>query len=181
MTRFNKDITGMINTFIKRRFFYSWGYGSKLGLHIKLNASQHISVGNSVSIGDYCWLNAKDYYKNGKPVLFIDDGTYIGRFVQINAWNEVKIGKNVLIGDRVFISDADHCYQDRNTPIILQGDCYKGSVYLKDGCWLCIGAVILPGVTIGKNSVVAANSVVTKDVPDFTVVGGIPAKIIKQI
>jgi acetyltransferase-like isoleucine patch superfamily enzyme len=93
----------------------------------------------------------------------------------------VVIGSNVLIADRVFITDADHKFAAINTPISLQGDSFRGAVSLLDGCWIGIGAVILPGVTVGRNSVVAANTVVTKDVPDFTIVSGIPAKIIKKL
>ena len=63
----------------------------------------------------------------------------------------------------------------------MQGDYFKGAVRLRQGCWLGIGVVILPGVTIGRNSVVVANSVVTRDVPDYAVVAGNPAKIIKVL
>ena len=87
----------------------------------------------------------------------------------------------MLIADRVFISDADHNFSDRETPIRLQGDSFLGAVTLRDGCWIGIGAVILPGVTVGRNAVVAANAVVTDDVPDHAVVGGIPARVIRQI
>jgi acetyltransferase-like isoleucine patch superfamily enzyme len=125
-------------------------------------------------------VNAKDDRGDGAPTLRIGDGTYIGRFAQINAWRNVDIGDHVLRADRVFISDADHNYLDTNAPIRLQGDSFRGAVTLREGCWIGIGAVILPGVTIGRNSVVAANAVVTKDVPDGVVVGGIPAKIITQ-
>jgi acetyltransferase-like isoleucine patch superfamily enzyme len=126
-------------------------------------------------------MNAKDDRGDGAPTLHIGHGTYIGRFVQINAWRNVAIGNDVLVADRVFISDADHNYANTNVPIRLQGDSFCGEVILREGCWIGIGAVILPGVTIGRNSVVAANAVVTKDVPDCVVVGGIPARIIKQL
>jgi acetyltransferase-like isoleucine patch superfamily enzyme len=115
------------------------------------------------------------------PTLRIGDGSYIGRLVQINALRSVDIGENVLIADRVFISDADHIFGDTKVPIRLQGDSFIGDVTLRDGCWIGIGAVILPGVTIGRNAVVAANAVVTKDVLDCSVVGGVPAKLIKQL
>jgi acetyltransferase-like isoleucine patch superfamily enzyme len=140
-----------------------------------------VHVGGDVVLGVYAWLNAKDDRCDRLPTLRIGDGTSIGRFAQINAWRSVTIGRNVLIADRVFISDADHNYSDMETPIIRQGDAFVGAVTLRDGCWIGIGAVILPGVTVGRNAVVAANAVVTKDVPDCTVVGGIPAKIIKQL
>jgi acetyltransferase-like isoleucine patch superfamily enzyme len=161
--------------------FASWGRGSRIGRGAKIVGPQLAHIGSRVTIGEQVWMNAKDDRGDGAPTLSIGDGTYIGRFVQINAWRNVAIGNDVLIADRVFISDADHNYSATNVPIRLQGDSFCGEVILREGCWIGIGAVILPGVTIGRNSVVAANAVVTKDVPDRVVVGGIPAKIIKQL
>ena len=175
------SILTLIHTFWNRGRFGHWGVRSRLGSPSKLVHPRLITVGNNVHLGAYSWLNASDDRKDGMPTLQIGDGTYIGRFSQINAWREVVIGRNVLIGDRVFISDADHCFRDTSLPIIHQGDAFVGPVYLEDGCWIGIGAVILPGVIIGKNSVVAANAVVTQNVPEFSIVAGAPAKIISHI
>ena len=161
--------------------FGAWGARSRLGRGAKLVGSRLIHVGIDVTIGELAWLNAKDDRRDGLPTLDIKNGTYIGRLVQINAWRSVTIGRNVLIADRVFISDADHHFSNTETAIRLQGDSFQGPVNLRDGCWIGIGAVILPGVTIGRNAVVAANAVVTKDVPDYSVVAGVPAKIIKHL
>ncbi len=165
---------------IRTRFAY-WGEGARIEPSAKLVSPHLVQVGNKVHICEHAWLNAKDDRGDGRPTLTIGDGTYIGRFVHINAWQSVIIEPNVLLADRVFISDADHNYEDIEIPVRLQGDCFKGPVKLKEGCWLGIGVVILPGVTIGRNAVVAANSVVTKPVPDYAVVGGIPAKVIKLL
>jgi acetyltransferase-like isoleucine patch superfamily enzyme len=164
-----------------RSSFASWGLRSQLGRRAKLVEPQLVHIGCDVILGEQVWLNAKDDRGDGMPTLSIGDGTYIGRFAQINAWRCVNIGRNVLIADRVFISDADHNYADTDTPVRLQGDSFVGAVTLRDGCWIGIGAVVLAGVTIGRNAIVAANAVVTKNVPDCAVVGGIPAKIIKQL
>jgi acetyltransferase-like isoleucine patch superfamily enzyme len=171
----------LLYTLLLRKKFAGWGRGSRLGRGGKLIGASLVRVGNDVTICEYAWINAKDDRGNGFTTLEVGDGTYIGRFVQINAWQSVTIGCNVLIADRVFISDADHNFADTSIPIRHQGDSFLGSVVLQDGCWIGIGAVILPNVTIGKNAVVAANAVVTKDVPPFTVVGGVPAKIIKHL
>jgi acetyltransferase-like isoleucine patch superfamily enzyme len=161
--------------------FADWGQSSRIGRGANLIDVQLIRVGSEVTIGEQAWLNAKDDRGDGLTTLSIGNGTYIGRLVHINAWQSVTIGCNVLIGDRVFISDADHNFADTHRPIRLQGDSFRGAVFLQDGCWIGIGAVILPGVTIGRNAIVAANAVVTKDVPACAVVGGVPAKIIKQL
>jgi acetyltransferase-like isoleucine patch superfamily enzyme len=168
-------------TMVMRRRFAQWGVRSRIESPAKLVSPYLIYVGNNVYICEHAWLNAKDHRGDGSPTLHIGDGTYIGRCSQINAWQDVHIGQNVLIADRAYISDSSHNYGDLDIPIGLQGDSFIGPVKLSDGCWIGIGAVILPGVTIGRNAVVAANSVVTRSVPDGAVVGGIPAKIIKQV
>lgn len=175
------SIFRLIYTLIVRGRFASFGVGSRLEPCAKLISPYLISIGCNVHICQNAWLNAKDDREDGLPTLYIGDGTYVGRLTQINAWQSVEIGNNVLIADRVFITDADHNFSDVTIPIRLQGDSFLGAVTLRDGCWIGIGSVILPGVTIGRNAVVAANAVVTKDVPDYAVVGGVPAKIIKQL
>jgi acetyltransferase-like isoleucine patch superfamily enzyme len=140
-----------------------------------------IAVGERVIIREHAWLNTKGKREDGTPVLVIGAGSYIGRFAHINAWHQVIVEPDVLIADRVYISDADHNFEDRTVPIIRQGDSFKGAVLLRSGCWIGVGAVILPGVTVGRNSIVAANAVVTKDVPDYTVVGGVPARVVREI
>ncbi len=170
-----------IYTVANRYQFATWGVGSKLEPAAKLIAPYLIRVGSKVYVCEHAWLNAKDDRGDAKPTLTIGDGTYIGRFVHINAWRHLIIEDKVLIADRVYISDAEHKYEDIQIPIRLQGDYFKGAVRLKQGCWLGIGVVILPGVTIGKNSVVSANSVVTQDVPDYAIAAGNPAKVIKVL
>jgi serine acetyltransferase len=163
-----------------RQYFAAWGRSSRIGPGARLNSPHLIRVGAGVSVGECVWLNAKDDRGDGRPTMHIGDGTYIGRCCQINAWREVSIGKDVLIADRVFISDADHKYADASIPIKLQGDAFVGAVTLADGCWVGIGAVILPGVTIGRNAVVGANAVVVRSVPDHGVVGGSPARMLRD-
>ena len=181
MIKAYRQILAIIYSHILSSQFNFWGHGSIIGRGAILTGSKLIQVGCNVRIGDFAWLNARDDEAMRGVTLTIGDGTCIGRLVQINAWQSVIIGRNVLIADRVFISDADHIFSDVNTPILLQGDSFLGPVILKDGCWVGIGAVILPGVTIGRNSVVAANAVVTRDVPDYAVVAGVPAKLVKTL
>lgn len=92
----------------------------------------------------------------------------------------IKIEKDVLIGSGVHMYVANHRFDDINVPIFYQGHTESKSIILKEGCWVGANALLLSGVTIGKNAVVAAGAVVTKDVEDFAVVGGIPAKLIRM-
>lgn len=176
-----RSIQSRLHTELQRWRFAHWGEGSRLEYPAKLISPHLISIDDGVHICADAWLNAKDDRGDGMPTLRIGEGTYIGRMVQINAWREVYIASNVMIGDRVVILDADHIFDRPDLPIRLQGDAFKGAVHLLEGCWIAAGAVILPGVTIGLNAVVAANAVVTKDVPSRCVVGGIPAKIIRHL
>lgn len=176
-----QTLTRLTYTLLMRGRFSHWGDRSQLEPSAKLVAPYLVSVGSSVHICEHAWLNAKDDRGDGLPTLRIGGGTYIGRFVHINAWRDVTIGDQVLIADRVFISDCGHQYVDTTRPVALQDDLFLGPVHLRDGCWIGVGAVILPGVTVGRNAVVAANAVVSKDVPDYAVVGGIPASVIRQL
>jgi acetyltransferase-like isoleucine patch superfamily enzyme len=158
----------------------SFGKGSTLGFPATVFSSRSILIGNNVNIRSHSWLNCKWNEKNKDHLcLKIGDGTYIGRFCQINAWESVTIEENVLIGDFVLISDCDHNFDNLKVPIIHQGDKFKGKVHIKSGSWIGRNAVIMPGVIIGHNAVVGANSVVTKNVLDNSVVGGVPARLIK--
>ncbi len=161
--------------------FHSWGPRSRVTYPMKVSCPWAIQVGEGVKISEYAWLNVKNRRTDGRASLIIGDNTYIGRFSHINACYDVVIEDYVLITHRVLISDEDHYYSDPHVPIRLQGSGFVGSVLLRSGCWIGTGAAILPGVTIGKNAVVGAGAVVTHDVPDATVVAGVPAKVIKRI
>lgn len=94
---------------------------------------------------------------------------------------QINIEKDVLIGSGVHIYVSNHKFDDISMPIYYQGHSSEKSVLIKEGSWIGANAIILPGVTIGRNAVVGAGSIVTKDVSDFTVVGGNPAKVIKVL
>lgn len=93
----------------------------------------------------------------------------------------ITIEDHVMVGSGVHIYVANHKFHNFDTPIIYQGHYNAKEVVLKEGCWVGANCTLLPGVTIGKNSVVGAGSVVTKSVADFTIVAGNPAKVIKEI
>jgi acetyltransferase-like isoleucine patch superfamily enzyme len=162
-----------------RSRLHSFGSGSAIHPPSTLYRPDLISIGLRTIIREHAWLNA-GRGQGVNPVLRIGSGCYIGRFVQINAANSVVLEDKVLVADKVYISDVDHNFSDPLTPIIDQGVVSKGKVVLREGCWIGTGAVILSGVTIGRNAVVGANSIVNKDVPDYAVVAGSPAKIVRE-
>jgi len=110
--------------------------------------------------------------------ISIGDNVYLNKNVSITARDEVTIGNNVLIGPNVVINTGNHTFSDRDIPIVKQGHTSE-KIVIGDDVWIAANAIILKGVNIGEGSVVAAGAVVNKDVPPYTVVGGVPAKIIK--
>jgi acetyltransferase-like isoleucine patch superfamily enzyme len=135
-------------------------------------------IGTNSEIRPYCTIIGTRNVVIGNNVI-IPGGTILGNYPG-DKNSMIYIEDDVLLGPNVAIYSSTHKYENTSIPIKNQG--YKvAETRLKKGCWIGINVVIMPGVTIGRNSVVAANSIVNKDVPDFTVVGGIPAKIIKQL
>jgi len=126
----------------------------------------------------------KDLYVHSGVVFYfpynvtIGDNVYFNRNVFITARDEVIIGNNVLIGPNVVINTGNHTFSDRNVPIVKQGHTSE-KIVIGDDVWIAANAIILKGVNIGEGSVIAAGAVVNKDVPPYTVVGGVPAKKIK--
>lgn len=93
----------------------------------------------------------------------------------------IIIENDVMLGSGVHIYVENHCFDNLNIPIIDQGHYQAKQVVLKKGCWIGANVIILPGVTIGQNSVIGASSVVTKSISDGVVAAGNPARIIKVI
>jgi acetyltransferase-like isoleucine patch superfamily enzyme len=148
------------------------------GFRIDIDAPKVLTIADNVIISNDIWIHGegeKDIIK-----VTIGKNSELGRRCVISAAKQVAIGNNVIFGPNVFISDHLHAYENIAIPIIKQGINKILPVSIGDGSWLGINSVILPGVTIGKNCVIGANSVVNKSIPDHTVAAGIPAKVIKQ-
>lgn len=170
--------------------FQSFGKGSLLGLDSLLRQPKYISVGTNSSFGNKMTLTCYDSIKTPDkieyytPAIIIGDGVSIGEDAHITCINRIVIGDNVLVGKKVLITDNAHGSSEPNILDIAPMDrplYSKGPVIIEDNVWIGEKASIMPGVHIGKGSIVGANAVVTKDVPSYTVVGGIPAKIIKKV
>jgi acetyltransferase-like isoleucine patch superfamily enzyme len=144
---------------------------------------EYISIGRDVNIGRDSWIHCPAEFMEGKqrsPVIVIDDGVDMGRRAVISGVKSVHIGKNVLFAPNVYISDHSHKFEDVERPINDQGITEAEDVDIGENSWIGINACILPGCKIGRNCVVGANSVVTKSFPDYCVIAGAPARIIKK-
>lgn len=142
----------------------------------QIEGFSNIFIGNNVYISCNGWVAAI-----GSKVtkLYIGSGTYIGRNAHIYATKSIAIGVKVLIADKVYISDNLHEYKNIYLPVIDQPIKQLKPVVIGDGAWLGENACII-GASVGKNSVIGANAVVTKDIPDYCVAVGCPAIIIKR-
>lgn len=161
------------------RYFRSFGRNTRIDSPLKIDGSKNISLGEYVNIGYKSWLAALPLTNNAECELVIGNGSAIGHFNHIYATKSIRIGKNVLTADKVYISDNQHGYEDPRTPVMHQPIVQKQSVVIGDDSWLGENVCVI-GASIGCHCVIGANSVVTRDIPDYCVAVGIPAKIIKR-
>lgn len=172
-----------------------------VGKRCKIIFRHKISIGKTVTIGDNVEINGLSksgiFIGNNVSILNntiiectgvireLGDGLIIGNNVGIaqNCFIQVRgkviIEDNVIFGPNVSIFSENHIFDNPDLPVNVQGESRKG-VKIESGVWIGTRAVILDGVTVGKNSIVAAGSVVNKDVLPYSIVGGVPAKLIKM-
>ena len=146
---------------------------------LKLEHPQNIKIGNHVYIAYKSWLAAAPQLTNSKSELIINDGCRIGNFNHIYATTSIILEKNVLTADKVYISDNLHQYENIHLPIWKQPIKQLAKVIIGEGAWIGENVCII-GASVGKNSVIGANSTVTKDIPAYCVAVGSPAKVIKR-
>jgi len=142
-----------------------------------------ISLGNGVSLREYAWLNVATSDPTGEPTIIIEDNCHVGFGSIISAKNGIHLERDVLIGQMVLILDHNHAYEDINVPIIDQGITAGGRICIGQGSWVGHGACIIcprGELRIGRNCVIAANSMVMRSIPDYSVAAGYPATIIRQ-
>jgi acetyltransferase-like isoleucine patch superfamily enzyme len=130
------------------------------------------SLGRRSVVESFCCIN------NAVGDVIIGDNTRIG--IHNTIIGPVTIGNHVNLAQGITVTALNHNFQDTSKRIDEQGISTK-PVVISDDVWIGANAVILPGVTIGRHVVIAAGAVVTKDIPDHVVAGGVPAKIIKQL
>lgn len=178
--------------------FQKAGKDLKIGSNTTIKGAEYISVGNNVTIGNdvfieimkNCPLEIGDDVNIDKGAVILshripkNKGITIGNMCRIginnvvNAGNGLTIGNYVRVGPSVNINNYNHQFRDKNVPIILQGSFGQDTI-IEDDCWIGTGAIIL-GATIGRGSVIGAGSVVTKDIENYSVVAGVPAKFLKK-
>jgi len=113
--------------------------------------------------------------------ISIGEGSFLNMGVMVAAVERVEIGAHCMLANGCFVTDGNHRFDDPGRPVPWQGFTTKGPTVLGDNVWLGANVVVTSGVTIGERAVVGANSVVTRDVPAFTIAAGSPARAIGEV
>ncbi|MCS0498042.1 acyltransferase [Protaetiibacter mangrovi] len=161
------------------RGFHSFGHGSRILLPFRTGNPDLISIGSGVIIGPGSWLMSPER-SHPAPVIELRDRSRINQ-TSITAVQSVIIEEGVDIARGCYITDHSHGFDDPDAFIRDQPLVRVAPVRICRGAWLGQNVVVLPGVTIGENAVVGANSVVREDVPPRAVVAGVPARVIRQL
>lgn len=170
--------------YFKARTFLVFKKARLIRFPIDIRGKKFIEIGKGFTTGVGCRIEA--YPEGNKKILFIGDNFQMNDYVHITAMESVQIGKNVLFASKIYISDCSHgSYNgDKNdsSPLQIPTDrpMYSKPVIIEDNVWLGEFVSVLPGVKIGKGTIVGANSVVSKSLPENVIAVGIPAKPIKK-
>ena len=196
------NISGSLGYLLRKRFyqrlFKSVGRGAIFGKGITLRHPGRIILGERVAIDDYSLLDASGAGEEG--IILGDDAiisrncvvqgkagavaiaqkTNIGCNTIISSVAGISIGSSVIIAGNCYIGGGRYISNSLDIPMMEQGVYSQGSIVIGDDVWLGAGAVVLDGVQIGKGCIVGAGAVVTKDIPDYAIAVGVPAKVTKM-
>jgi acetyltransferase-like isoleucine patch superfamily enzyme len=150
------------------------------GVEIMALSLEGMNCGDNVTIGAYASIMPSSYYGRNIGVgLTIGNNSNIGRYSYIGCSGRITIGNNVMMGPRVGLFAENHRFDDASRPMRDQG-VQREFITIEDDCWLASSSTVTAGVTIGTGSIVAAGSVVTSDVPPYSIVAGSPARVIRR-
>jgi acetyltransferase-like isoleucine patch superfamily enzyme len=167
------------------RFFntpnISWGRYLKLGDHVQLHAmgKRKLQLGENVGIGSFSRIVISTSLNQVGEHISIGNNVGIGEFAYLGGGGGLSIGNDCIIGQYFSCHPENHVYADLDCLIRRQGVTRKGIV-IGNNCWIGSKVTILDGVTIGKGCVIAAGSVVNKSFPDNSVIGGVPARLLRS-
>jgi len=194
-------IPGALGLFLRSKLYPRLlaGCGSNVafGQNVILRHPHKIRLGSNVVIDDNCCLDAKGTDNRG---IDIEDGVFIGRNTILSCKNgnirleeranlgfncevfsagEVRVGRDVLLAAYVYLVGGDHIYDRTDIPVAHQGRTVKG-ITVGEGAWLGAHVVVADGVRVGKHAIIGAGGVVLRDVPDYHIAGGVPAKSLRD-
>jgi acetyltransferase-like isoleucine patch superfamily enzyme len=153
----------------------------KLGQQVYLSAlgKKGIILGNNVSIGDYSRVIVSTSFDHLGEFIKIGDNVGIGEFAYLGGAGGLEIGDDCIVGQYLSCHPENHYADQSNIPIRLQG-VYRKGIVIGSNCWIGSKVTILDGVNIGSGCIIAAGSVVTKSFEPNSIIGGVPAKLLKS-
>jgi acetyltransferase-like isoleucine patch superfamily enzyme len=157
----------------KRESFARWPIHGNV---LELLQEGRLDLGPNVLFEPNVWLTAP-----GDARIRIGGGSFLNMGVMVAAMHEVTIGDHCMFANGCFVTDGNHRFDDPEAPVPWQGFTTKGPTRIGDNVWCGANVVVTSGVTIGERSVIGANSVVTTDIPAFSIAAGAPARVLKTI
>jgi len=166
--------------YLRRRLFSAAGWRWKTDGPVFFGRRLELQIrkGAEIRFGRFTWIGDGTKIRCHEGFVEIGDKTVMGQECTISAYRHVKIGRECVIADRAMFIDFDHSVAEVEKPVREQG-IYMEEVNVGNNVWIGYNACFLRGVTVGDNSVIGANAVVTEDIPANAVVGGVPAKVIR--
>ncbi len=201
ITFFLGNISGGIGYFLRkwgfRKILGSAGTGAIIGRGVTVRHPCKVRLGDRVSIDDNVLLDASGSGEDGIVIghdviisrncivqcktgpLRIGSKTDIGSNVILSSVTGISLGESVLIAANCYVGGARYVFKSMEKPMMEQGIYSKGPVIIGDDVWLGAGATVLDGVRLGKGVIIGAGAVVTKDMPDYAIAVGTPAKVVR--
>lgn len=183
---FSRVLTKLNSLWVNATFPFA-GKRRDLSLHyasdISRRSARHIRLGSHVQIGRHTWLSSGSA-DNDEINITIEDDSRIGARCTISAKNSVYLERDVVLASNVLIIDNNHAYEDVDTPIAQQGTTPGGTIHIEEGCRIGAGVAIIcekGELVLGRNSMVAPRSVITRSFPPHSVLSGNPARIVRGL
>ncbi|PKH67658.1 acetyltransferase [Flavobacterium sp. ALD4] len=178
-----RGLLKLIVSFVFTKLFYN--NARLIRLPFDIRNKKNIQIGDGFTTGFGCRIEVHPQKKTDEKLLIFGKNIEINDYVHIAAGEKITIGNNVLIASKVFISDLNHgnykgVNQDSPLSTPNSRKLSTNPIIIKDNVWIGEGVCIMPGVTIGLGCVIGALSVVTKNIPDYSIAVGSPAKVVKQ-
>ena len=159
--------------FARRRAFVRWPVHGNV---LEALRDGRLDVGEGTLLEPGVWLTAP-----GDARIRIGEGSFLNLGVMVAAVELVEIGSHCMFANGCFLTDGSHRFDDPEQPVTWQGFSSKGPTRVGDNTWCGANVVITSGVTVGERCVIGANSVVTGDLPPFSIAAGVPARVLRQV